>query len=233
MTLQTTDIELKAQAVAVTRDRVINIQRKSGIRRAYVATLKPLLDAVLVIVALPIVLPLIAVLALLISLDGGSPFYTQKRVGKDGRIFRMWKLRTMVADADCLLADYLAHNPVAAAEWNATQKLKNDPRITRLGRVLRKASIDELPQLFNVLNGTMSLVGPRPFMVDQAQYYHGNSYYDLRPGITGLWQISDRNDCDFVERVRYDNAYARRVSLKTDIAILWRTISVVLRGTGY
>lgn len=193
---------------------------------------KPLLDKLLILVTAPLVLPVIALLALLASLDGGKPFYTQLRVGKGGKSFRMWKIRTMVADADARMEAHLAANPAARAEWNATQKLKHDPRITRIGHILRKTSLDELPQLFNVLTGSMSLVGPRPMMVQQRPLYHGQAYFQMSPGITGLWQISDRNDCDFVCRVHYDETYGRTMSLVTDLRILFKTVAVVLRGTG-
>lgn len=186
----------------------------------------------MIILAAPLVLPVLGLLALLAMLDGGTPFYTQLRVGRGGKAFRMWKIRTMVPDADAQLKTYLAANPAARAEWNATQKLRNDPRITPIGRILRKTSMDELPQLFNVLTGSMSLVGPRPMMVDQEPLYHGQAYFQLSPGITGLWQISDRNDCDFVDRVHYDETYGRTVSLITDLRILFKTVAVVLRGTG-
>jgi lipopolysaccharide/colanic/teichoic acid biosynthesis glycosyltransferase len=191
------------------------------------------MDICLTILLAPIAVPLIAFAALLIAMDGHNPFYSQQRVGKDGREFRIWKLRTMVHRADALLETYLAENPAARQEWNSTQKLKQDPRITKVGGLLRKISFDELPQLWNVFNGTMSLVGPRPMMLCQRDVYHGNSYYNLRPGITGLWQISDRNEADFLERVYYDDVYDRTVSLKTDLAVLIATVGVVLRGTGY
>ena len=192
-----------------------------------------MLDLSLVLIAIPVVLPLVLLLALAVAATGGKPFYSQLRIGKGGRTFRIWKLRTMMHDADAYLEAYLQANPAANAEWAATQKLKNDPRITPLGRILRKTSADELPQLFNVLTGTMSLVGPRPMMVDQQRYYNGQSYYEMRPGITGLWQVSDRNECNFRDRVAFDNAYARTVSLKTDLGLLLRTVSVVCRATGH
>lgn len=194
---------------------------------------KRLIDLALVLAALPFWAPLVAVFALLVARDGHSPFYLQDRVGRDGRVFRMIKLRSMVKNADALLEAHLAAHPDARAEWNATQKLKNDPRITGLGRLIRKASVDELPQLINVLKGDMSLVGPRPFMTSQRDLYHGEGYYKLRPGLTGFWQISDRNECDFVQRVDFDDAYERAVSFKTDLSVLVRTVTVVLRGTGY
>lgn len=212
------------------RNRARPARRRHG---PYRKGLKRAFDSALILLSLPIILPVIALLAILVMLDGGRPFYTQTRIGRNGARFRMWKLRTMVPGAENLLRDYLAANPAARAEWNATQKLKNDPRITKLGRFLRKSSIDELPQLWNVANGSMSLVGPRPMMVDQQAAYCGRGYYNLRPGITGLWQISDRNEGDFVGRVRYDDIYDRTVSFKTDVAILMRTVNVVLRCTGY
>jgi lipopolysaccharide/colanic/teichoic acid biosynthesis glycosyltransferase len=181
----------------------------------------------------PFVVPFIFVSALLIALDGHNPFYSQLRIGKGGKTFRMWKLRTMVHDADALLDAYLAENPVAKLEWDSTQKLKKDPRITLIGRILRKTSLDELPQLWNVVNGSMSIVGPRPMMVSQRDSYFGEGYFRLQPGITGLWQVSDRNEGEFVGRVRYDDMYDRKVSLRTDLWVLFRTVGVVIRCTGY
>jgi len=142
-------------------------------------------------------------------------------------------LRSMVVDAEDRLKVHLDCDPVARHQWDSTQKLKQDPRVTRIGRLLRKTSMDELPQLLNVLNGTMSLVGPRPMMVSQRHLYYGRAYYRLRPGITGLWQISARNESEFVARVRYDDEYHRNLSCWLDLKILIRTVVVVLRGTGY
>lgn len=230
MTLHFPDLDHAADIASTPQDRTARSARRAG---AYRNGGKRALESLLVLLALPIILPLIACLALVVSLDGGRAFYTQTRIGRNGRTFRMWKLRSMVPGADALLQDCLARDPGARAEWDATQKLKDDPRITRVGRFLRKSSIDELPQLWNVLNGSMSLVGPRPMMVEQQSFYFGQGYYNLRPGITGLWQISDRNESDFVDRVKFDDVYDRRVSLKTDVSILMRTVGVVLRGTGY
>ncbi|WP_299832340.1 sugar transferase [uncultured Roseobacter sp.] len=205
-------------------------ERPYGIYRHFA---KRAFDIVIALVLLPVAFPIIALFALLIARDGHNPFYSQMRVGRNGDSFRMWKLRTMVHNADQRLAECLAQDPRARQEWETTQKLKNDPRITLIGRILRKISADELPQLLNVLNGTMSLVGPRPMMLCQRDSYTGNSYFDLRPGITGLWQVSDRNEGAFIDRVKFDEAYNRALSLKTDFAILLRTIDVVWRGTGY
>lgn len=202
----------------------------SGLYRRF---FKRAIDVTLVVLSAPFVLPLLVVLALTIALTGNTPFYMQQRIGRGGVHFRMWKLRTMVKNADKHLETYLADNPEARLEWDATQKLRSDPRITPLGRLLRKTSIDELPQLLNVFNGTMSLVGPRPMMVGQEQFYHGQAYYKMRPGITGLWQVSDRNDCAFKGRVGYDNTYCREMSLKTDLRILFQTVGVVCRATGH
>lgn len=193
---------------------------------------KRVLDVAFVITLLPIAIPLIAVAALVISRDGSRPFYRQARVGQGGRVFSILKLRTMVPDAETHLESYLREHPTARREWNDKQKLDNDPRITRFGMLLRQTSMDELPQLFNVLLGDMSLVGPRPMMVDQRSLYPGRAYYHLRPGVTGLWQISDRNKCGFAARAHFDDDYQRRLSLRTDLQILFRTIGVVLRCTG-
>lgn len=199
----------------------------------YASALKRVFDFAVVFFSLPIWLPIIVIGALMVMTDGKSPFYRQERLGRDGRVFRLWKLRTMVANADAKLEAFLQAHPEARAEWDASQKLKNDPRITRFGRILRKTSLDELPQIFNVLSGDMSLVGPRPMMVNQKDLYTGESYYSLRPGLTGLWQVSKRNESRFIDRVRFDNRYAATVSLKTDLGVLIRTVGVVLRGTGY
>lgn len=194
---------------------------------------KRVLDIALVLLTAPITLLTVGLLALFVALDGGNPFYSQDRVGLNGRIFRMWKLRSMVVGADQKLDAYLADNPAARQEWDNTQKLKCDPRITRLGGLLRKCSLDELPQLFNVLIGDMSLVGPRPMMPSQRDLYPGQAYYRLRPGITGTWQVSKRNESSFAERAHFDQDYEQSLSLTTDLGLLVKTVRVVLRATGY
>lgn len=199
----------------------------------YRSLLKRALDLFLVIATLPISLTIILVFAVLVALDGHNPFYRQERVGRGGRIFRMWKLRSMVPDADAHLARYLADNREARVEWETTQKLKKDPRVTAIGRFMRRSSIDELPQLFNVLTGDMSLVGPRPMMVSQTSIYPGTDYFRMRPGMTGFWQISDRNEVSFGARAQFDADYYDQLSLKTDATILASTFGVVLRCTGY
>ena len=193
---------------------------------------KRLLDLTLVLLAAPFIVPLVAMLALLVARDGGKPFYTQERVGKGGRVFRMWKLRSMVVDADARMAAYLAANPAAREEWEINQKLTNDPRVTVFGAILRKTSLDELPQLWNVFIGDMSLVGPRPMMVNQRHLYPSAAYYRMRPGITGYWQTAGRHRTSFAARAGFDAAYEKDISLATDVGLLFRTVGVVVKGTG-
>lgn len=204
--------------------------RKGGLYRNL---FKPAFDVAVVVLTAPVVVPVIMILALMVARDGGKPFYSQERIGRGGKIYTMWKLRSMVQDADSKLEAYLAANPDARQEWDSTQKLKADPRITRFGRLLRKSSMDELPQLWNVFRGDMSLVGPRPMMPEQQALYPGRAYYALRPGITGIWQVSERNESTFADRARFDALYNRKMSLQTDLGLLAATVRVVLRATGY
>lgn len=208
---------------------VPQVGARRGIYRNF---FKRCLDITLVLLVAPLVVPTLLVIAFVISREGTSPIYWDLRVGRGGRRFYMMKLRTMVPDADALLKAHLSENPGAAAEWARNQKLANDPRITRLGAVLRKTSMDELPQLWNVLKGDMSLVGPRPMMPSQIALYPGEDYYDLRPGVTGPWQVSDRHTCAFAKRAEFDADYNAELSLFTDVKLILRTLGVVLRGTG-
>ena len=201
-------------------------------RNGYVVVGKRMLDVTLIVLAMPVVLPVLLLLAALVALSGGSPIYVQDRVGLGGRTFRLSKLRTMVRDADDRLAEYLAANPSARSEWNLRQKLTHDPRITAFGSFLRRSSLDELPQLFNVLRGDMSLVGPRPMMVSQRNQYPGTAYYRLRPGLTGPWQIGARHLTTFADRSIFDDQYENRHGLVYDLSILLRTVRVVATGTG-
>lgn len=194
--------------------------------------LKRMLDVTAIIMAAPVVVPVVAVLAGMVAWRGGSPFYTQMRVGRGGKPFRMWKLRSMVCDADALMEEHLAANPQAREEWDSTQKLRNDPRITPFGQFLRRSSLDELPQLWNVFRGDMSLVGPRPMMISQQSIYPGKAYYALRPGITGYWQTAGRNRTTFEARAEYDSAYERDLSFAVDMKLLAMTVGVVLDCTG-
>jgi Undecaprenyl-phosphate galactose phosphotransferase WbaP len=172
---------------------------------------------------------------ILIKLDSPGPvFYTQPRVGLDGKYIRIYKFRTMVQNAEQALVEYLRANPEAQREWDETQKLRDDPRITHVGKFLRKFSIDEVPQLSNVLLGDMSLVGPRPIEVNQVKLYGENidTYRGVRPGMTGLWQVSGRNRTTFKERTRFDMYYVRHWSVWLDLYILLRTVWVVLSRDG-
>ncbi len=201
----------------------------------YRNVLKRVLDILFVVLALPLVLPIMLFVTVALWLEGGDPFYMQARLGKSGRVFRVWKFRTMVRDADAKLSEILENDPAARREWDETQKLKRDPRITRVGAFLRRSSLDELPQLFNVLRGDMSLVGPRPMMPDQLDLYgpYAPSYFALRPGLTGLWQVSERNDAHFIRRAELDAQYERNLTFGHDVVLLLATFRVVLRGTGY
>ncbi|MDP7185817.1 MAG: sugar transferase [Paracoccaceae bacterium] len=199
----------------------------------YRSFFKRTLDILLVLIAAPMILLLVIPFAMLIAVNGGSPFYSQKRIGMDGKEFTMWKLRSMVPNAKEKLATYLAANPDARTEWDKDQKLKMDPRITPIGRIIRKTSIDELPQFWNVLTGDMSIVGPRPIMVEQKEMYPCTSYYALRPGITGFWQISERNETSFTDRAPFDAQYFRELSFGTDLWVMMKTFTVVVRATGY
>lgn len=193
---------------------------------------KRVFETLLVIASLPIVVPLTLLLAMPMLLRGENPFYRQRRLGMGGRTFVMWKLRSMVIDADEQLARFLRENPAAREEWARHQKLRDDPRITPYGRFLRKTSLDELPQLWNVLKGEMALIGPRPMLPHQRALYHGLAYFAMRPGLSGYWQVSDRHGSEFAGRVRYDEKYDSDISLFTDAALILRTLRVVLRGTG-
>jgi lipopolysaccharide/colanic/teichoic acid biosynthesis glycosyltransferase len=194
---------------------------------------KRVIDILMILMAAPILIPVTLIVTVLILTSGHNPLFVQHRVGRGGRVFRMWKFRTMVPNAEAVLRRYLATNSEARAEWDARQKLKKDPRITPFGRFLRKSSLDELPQFWNVLIGDMSIVGPRPMMVDQQELYPGESYYRMRPGITGLWQVSERNEGEFSGRAEFDDNYEKSVTFGGDLAILRKTVGVVVRGTGY
>ncbi len=179
--------------------------------------------------------PAFLALALLVRMDGGRVFYAHERVGRGGRLFGCLKFRSMVVDADKRLAALLDCDPAARAEWQATRKLKNDPRVTWVGRFLRASSLDELPQLINVLKGEMSLVGPRPVQASELAAYYGAAaqhYLSVRPGITGPWQISGRSDTSYAQRVALDVAYATRPSFWGDVRILLRTPMAVLARRG-
>jgi exopolysaccharide production protein ExoY len=180
--------------------------------------------------------PLLLLIALAVRCDGGPALFGHRRLGAgtEGASFRCWKFRSMVPDSEAVLAHKLATDPEARAEWERDFKLRNDPRVTPLGNFLRKSSLDELPQLFNVLKGEMSLVGPRPIVTAEVERYGQamEEYRACKPGITGLWQVSGRNDVNYAERVELDRRYAWNWSLKGDVVILFRTLGVVARRSG-
>ena len=197
--------------------------------------LKRAFDIVGALAILLLILPLLPLLAVAVWLDGGPAFYRHTRVGFRGRTFGCLKYRTMVPAADQKLAQHLADHPEAAAEWASRRKLTHDPRITRIGATLRATSLDELPQLFNVLTGEMSLVGPRPVVKEELDQHYGAdaaAYITARPGITGLWQVSGRSDTSYIERVGLDTAYAKGWSFLLDLKILLRTVPAVLSRRG-
>ena len=193
--------------------------------------LKRSVDLGVALISLLVVMPVGVIIAVLIMLTMGRPiFFAHPRVGFQLRTFNCYKFRSMVHDPEEVLQRYLADNPDAAREWSETQKLRKDPRVTFLGRMLRKSSLDELPQLINVLRGQMSCVGPRPVVSDELARYGTRAplYLATRPGMTGLWQVSGRTSVDYRERVALDESYVRRWSLLLDLKILISTAFVLL-----
>lgn len=180
--------------------------------------------------------PLLAYIAYRIKKEDPGPiFFAHTRIGKDGKPFPCYKFRSMVVNSQEMLKKHLEENPAAREEWEKEYKLKNDPRITPIGQVLRKTSLDELPQIFNVLRGEMSLVGPRPVVQEELDKYYGTAtkeYCSVKPGITGLWQVSGRSDIDYPERVAMDVEYVRTRNLWKDIVILYKTFDAVLNKKG-
>lgn len=191
-------------------------------------------DFTLVVILLPVIAPVIGVLWVLARRDGGPGFFGHNRIGEGGRAFRCWKIRTMVDGAEQKLQAYLESNPSAAAEWALDQKLTDDPRVTRLGVFLRKTSLDELPQIWNVLMGEMSFVGPRPIVRDELAKYGVSvgAYLAQKPGITGLWQVSGRNDVSYGDRIAFDVDYMNASSVLFDLKLIIRTGTAVIRLTG-
>jgi Undecaprenyl-phosphate galactose phosphotransferase WbaP len=197
--------------------------------------LKRCLDVAAAAWALVVLSPVLAACALLVKFSSPGPvLFSQPRVGRRGRLFRMWKFRTMFQNGDEILARHLENDPAAREEWRRYYKLKKDPRVTPVGRILRRYSLDELPQFWNVLRGDMSLVGPRPYLEREvAPYAHEiGPVIAVRPGLTGLWQISGRNRTTFEERLRMDQRYFTGWSLRNDLAILLKTVRVVCTGDG-
>ena len=211
-------------------------RRRTASIRQY--PLKRGLDVVAASMLLLFLLPFGILIAGVIGLSGGPVFFRSSRIGMNGRPFPMYKFRTMVPDAERLLDAWLANDPRTRLDYSQRYKLRGDPRVTRIGRLLRQFSLDELPQLINVVRGEMSLIGPRPRLLreiaDAGNYNrrHFEAYYLCRPGMTGLWQVSGRSNTDYHARIRLDALYVRQMSLAQDLGILARTIPVVLMGRG-
>lgn len=213
---------------------VMMLRVQNNLARFSAKVLKRMFDVAVGGFLVFMLLPLFAIIALLVAKDGSSAFFGHTRIGQNGKKFKCYKFRSMVPNADKVLKELLAKDPVARAEWEQDFKLKNDVRVTRIGALLRKTSLDELPQLWNVLRGDMSLVGPRPVIEKEiARYGEEAAYYLLaKPGMTGLWQVSGRNDTDYARRVFLDAWYVKNWSLWYDITILFKTVGVVVRRDG-
>ena len=208
------------------------IIKKHHIKKGF---LKRGMDLILMVIMIPTIVPIMLIIALMIKMDSrGKVFFTHTRIGKGGRKFKVLKFRTMVLDADKKLEQFLEKHPELKMEWKYNHKLRSDPRVTKVGRTLRRFSLDELPQFMNILKGEMSLIGPRPITDDEvAKYGDSFEFYKLvRPGLTGLWQVSGRNNTSYRRRVELDEYYVCNWSLKLDIKILIQTVKVVLMGEG-
>jgi undecaprenyl-phosphate galactose phosphotransferase len=216
-------------------EKLVLLRIKNNLARISNRLLKFSFDLILTICGGMIILPFLLLIAISIYFDSpGNVIFAHKRIGHTGKIFNCYKFRTMVMNAQEILKDYLEKNPTAKEEWEKDFKLKNDPRITKIGKFLRRTSLDEFPQLINVLKGDMSLVGPRPIVKDEIERYGEiiKDYYMVRPGITGFWQVNGRNDVDYESRVQMDCWYVRNWSLWLDVMILFKTIKVVINKKG-
>ena len=227
--LSTMDIE------SLVDGHVVLFQMRNNLKNKWNRSIKFVFDWVATIVGGICISPLFLLIALWVWLDSPGPvIFKQKRVGQNGKEFFCYKFRTMCTDAQEKLDKLLEQDPEARKEWEENFKLKNDPRITHSGEFLRSTSLDELPQIFNVLKGEMSLVGPRPIIKDEIHYYgkYINDYYMVRPGITGMWQTSGRSDTGYEQRVQMDTWYVRNWDFWFDIVLLWRTVKVVINREG-
>ena len=216
-------------------NKVLEQKEKKTFNEITYSFLKRTVDITASATALLLLSPVFLVTSLAIRKDSDGPaMFTQKRIGKDGKLFEIYKFRTMVPDADKKLFELLDKDEKAREEYKVNKKLKNDPRITKVGNFLRKTSIDELPQLINVLKGDMSLVGPRPYLPrekdDMGAYY--NTIIESKPGITGLWQVSGRSNTTFEERLHFDEEYNEKKSFTYDMGLLVKTVGSVVKGDG-
>ncbi len=195
-----------------------------------------IIEIIFTLFILILTFPLWIVIGILIKLESDGPvLFTQERVGKDLKIFKIYKFRTMYMNQEERLKDYLRKNPKAKKEWENYRKLKSfDPRVTKIGRILRKFSLDEIPQILNIIKGDMSLVGPRPYLKEEVPYISSENYdiFKVKPGITGPWQVSGRNKIPFNERIKIEKDYARTKNLFKDISYLFKTINSIVNGEG-
>ena len=216
-------------------EKILMLNLRNNLSRPYNRALKRLFDLTLTIFGGLMISPVLLAIAIAVAIENrGHVIFAHKRVGAAGKKFSCYKFQTMVHDAEAKLKQYLAQNPEARREWEETFKLTNDPRVTRLGGWLRRTSLDELPQLWNVIRGDMSLVGPRPIVQAEVPRYGKNirEYYMVLPGITGMWQVSGRSDTTYPERVAMDTWYVRNWSVWIDIMYLFKTVKAVFRGSG-
>jgi len=210
-------------------------ETRRGLLDSRAQLIKRILDVIFATALLVLALPFALLIALAIVLETPGPvFFVHTRIGKGRRRFRLWKLRSMVVNADAVLDQYLKQHPELRSEWSNSHKLKDDPRVTRVGRLLRRSSLDELPQLLNVLRGDMSMVGPRPIVEDEVPKYGPafSLYSRVLPGLTGLWQVSGRNDTSYRKRTELDSEYIRNWTVWKDLVVLLKTVRVVLFGHG-
>jgi len=217
------------------RREPFEVEPGSVVRTAVLGhAVKRVFDIVAAVIGIVVLSPVLIVIATLVRRDGGPAVYGHMRIGRHGKKFRCLKFRSMVVNSEQVLKDLLASDPDARAEWEREFKLKNDVRVTRIGQFLRRTSLDELPQLWNVLRGEMSFVGPRPIIDQELERYGeaGKYYLMAIPGITGLWQVSGRSDIDYATRVSLDVSYVKNWTFRKDIGILFKTFFVVIRGSG-
>lgn len=216
--------------------QIISFEIKNNLSNKFLYITKRLTDYTLTLLILPLILPIMALIAIIIRLDSKGPvIYSHKRIGKNAKEFKCYKFRTMYVDADKKLKEILEKDPQKREEWQKYWKLKDDPRVTKIGKFLRKTSLDELPQIFNVLKGEMTLVGPRPVVKKEIEEYYKNDayfYFMVLPGITGLWQVSGRSDTSYDYRVMLDSWYVKNWNLWLDIVILFKTFKAVFKREG-
>ncbi len=222
-----------ATRIGLAQDAVL-ICYRNNLRKPLARAVKLGFDLAVAGAALVVLAPVMLIVAALVRLDGGPVLYAHTRIGAGGQTFRCLKFRSMVIDSDAALSELFARNPAARDEWLRTHKLRDDPRVTWIGRILRKTSLDELPQLLNVVRLEMSLAGPRPIVSQEVPKYGDDIvyYYETRPGITGLWQVSGRSDTTYARRVHLDSWYVKNWTLGGDLSILFRTIPAVLTARG-